>query len=231
MDFFTLTDSDTIGGCLELAHHPDVFTSCETTVAFPEDDCKIRLLLYGLNDPQLQHILGYRGNIFQVRDYLLAENIVHAVATPLDILNFRLGPDHIEKLLLLFDHFETRSGARQARTNDFITALLEHLTPEFMERLRRKWGIEPASAKPWQKGFIGGSCDYCSQYTGLTWTEVPQADDARRISGGAAAAARPRPAAFTAAPSPPRTPCTAWLSSITSATSGSGTCASPTSSA
>ncbi len=175
MDFFTLTDSDTINGCLELTHHADVFTSCETTVAFPEDDCKVRLLLYGVNEAQLQHILGYRGNIFLVRDYLLSEHIVHAVATPLDILNLRLGPDHVEKLLLLFDQFETRSGARQARTNDFMTALLEHLTPEFMERLRRKWSLEPASAKPWQKGFVGGSSDYCAQYTGLTWTEVPQA--------------------------------------------------------
>jgi glycosyltransferase involved in cell wall biosynthesis len=175
MDFVTLTDSDSIAGCLELAHHPDVFCSCETTVSFPEDDCKVRLLVFGLNESQLQKILSFRGNIFQVRDCLLSENLIHAVASPLDILNSRLNPDHIERLLLLFDHFETRSGGKQERTNDFITALLDHLTPEFMARLQKKWGIAPASDRPWQKGYIGGSNDYCGQYTGLTWTEVPQA--------------------------------------------------------
>ncbi|HEY3296922.1 MAG TPA: glycosyltransferase [bacterium] len=175
MDFFTLTDSDTIAGCLQLAHYEDVFSSCETTVEFPEDECKVRLLVFGLSEAQLQKMLSFRGQILPVRDYLLSEHLLHAVATPLDILNSRLSPDHIEKLLLLFDHFESRSGGKQARTNDFVAALLDHLTPEFMAGIRRKWGIEPAGDKPWQKGMIGGSNDYCGQYIGLTYTEVPQA--------------------------------------------------------
>ena len=175
MTFFTLTDPDTIQGCLQLSRYADVFTSCETTVAFPEDDCKIKLLLYGLNEEQLQHVLSYRGNIFQVRDYLLAEHIYHAVAAPLESLNGRLGPDHVEKLLLLFDHFETRCGMRHACTNEFLASLLDRLTPDFMHTLERKWQIQPASEKPWQKGYIGGSNDYCGQYIGLTWTEVPNA--------------------------------------------------------
>ncbi|MBU0509202.1 glycosyltransferase [bacterium] len=175
MDFFTLTDSDNIAGCLQLAHHGDVFTSCETTVEFPEDECMIELLLFGLREGQLQHLLGYRRNIYQVRDYLLSEGILHAVAAPLDILNLRLSPDHIERLLLLFDHFETRSGARHPRTNNYVTTLLDHLTPEFMNELQKKWGIEPASPRPWQKGYLGGSGDYCCQYIGLTWTEAAKA--------------------------------------------------------
>ncbi len=190
MDFFTLTDPDTLEGCLELSRHPDVFPSCETTVAFPDNDCKIKLLLYGLNEAQLKHLLAYRGNIFQARNYLLAENIFHAVASPLEPLNARLGVDHIEKLLLLFDHFETRSGMRHPRTNEFITALLDSLTPEFLFDLERKWRIQPASEKPWQKGYLGGSNDYCGQYIGLTWTDVPGVrttgellDSLRRRSG------------------------------------------------
>lgn len=174
MDFFTLTDPDTLTGCLELSHYPDVFSSCETTVVFPEDDCKIRLLLYDLNEAQLQQVLSYRGNIFSVRDYLLAEDIFHVVATPLEVLNGRLGANQVEKLLLLFDHFETRTGGRHERTNEFITTLLDHLTPDFMSALERKWQIQPASEKPWQKGYVGGSNDYCGQYIGLTWTEAEE---------------------------------------------------------
>ena len=44
-----------------------------------------------------------------------------------------------------------------------------------MEELQKKWPIQFASEKPWQKGFIGGSSDYCGQYIGLTWTEVQSA--------------------------------------------------------
>jgi glycosyltransferase involved in cell wall biosynthesis len=175
MDFFTLTDPDTLEGCLQLSKYPDVFPSCETTVAFPEDDCKIKLLLFGLNEAQLGHVLNYRGNIFQVRDYLGAENIFHAVASPLEALSGRLGPDHVERLLLLFDHFETRSGMLHPRTNEYITALLDRLTPEFLFSLERKWKIPPASEKPWQKGYLGGSNDYCGQYIGLTWTDTASA--------------------------------------------------------
>jgi glycosyltransferase involved in cell wall biosynthesis len=176
MDFFTLTDSDTIAGCLELAHHADVFPSCETLVVFPEDECKIRLLLFDVTERQLDRVLRMRGHLYSVREYLCAENMLHAVAAPLDILNSRLAPEHIERLLLLFDLFETRSGGKHARTNEFIADLLDHLTPEVIEKLHRKWGIEPSNAKPWQKGCLGGSNDYCGQYVGLTWTDVRSAD-------------------------------------------------------
>lgn len=172
MDFVTFTDSDTIAGCLELAEHADVFTSCATTLTFPEDECKIRIIICGLNEQQLQHLLAYRGHIYNVRDFLLAENLYHAVVAPLDILNNRLAPDHIEKLLLLFDHFELRSGARQQRTSDFLGILFDRLTPELLHHLQKKWTIQPAGPQPWQKGVIGGSDDYCGQYVGLTWTEV-----------------------------------------------------------
>lgn len=172
MGLVTFTDTDSIGGCLELAHHPDVFCSCETIVAFPEDDCKIKLLVFDLNETQLAQLLAYRGNIFNVRDYLAAENLLHAVASPIEILNNRLNPDHIERLLLMFDHFETRCGGRHERTNGCFTQLLDHLTPELMRDLQKKWKIDPASDRPWQKGHIGGSNDYCGQYVGLTWTET-----------------------------------------------------------
>jgi glycosyltransferase involved in cell wall biosynthesis len=174
MDFVTLTDSNSIEGCLEIAHHGDVFNACETPVVFPEDDCTIRLLVLGLTERQLEAMLKYRGHIYDVRDYLLSENLYHVVSSPLEIFNPRFNPDHIEKMLLLFDHFETRNGSRHARTNEFITSVLDHLSPEFMEELQKKWQIQPASEKPWQKGFVGGSSDYCGQYIGLTWTEVPQ---------------------------------------------------------
>ncbi|MBU1636670.1 glycosyltransferase [bacterium] len=184
MDFLALTDPDTLESYRQVAHHPDVIPGCETTVAFPEDDCKVKLIVLDINEDQLQKMISLRGNIFSVRDYLLAEHLYHVVAHPLEVLNARMGADHVEKLLLLFDHFEVRSGGRHLRTNEFLSDLLESLTPEYMESLYKKWVITPASDKPWQKGMIGASNDYCGQYIGLTYTELPQAKSADEFIAG-----------------------------------------------
>jgi glycosyltransferase involved in cell wall biosynthesis len=172
MDFVALTDSDTLEGYAQLAHHADVIPACETATQFPEDGCPVHLLIYGLNDAQLSKILSFRGNLYTVRDYLLSEDLFHVVAQPLEPHDGKLSADHIERLLLLFDHFESRSGGRQQRTNEFMSAFLDALTPEYLDQIQRKWKIQPASERPWQKGQIGSSNDYCGQYAGLTWTET-----------------------------------------------------------
>lgn len=176
MDFVTITDKDTIAGCAEIAHLPGVFISAGTTVAFPEDGCKIDILLYGITEEQLRDVRALRSNIYEVRDYLLEARIVHAVAAPLDVLSSRMGPDHIERLLILFDHFEGRSGGRPERSANFLKVLFKHLTKEFMEALADKWSIRPASDKPWQKGYVAGSCDYCGDYVGLTFAQCPDCE-------------------------------------------------------
>jgi hypothetical protein len=40
-------------------------------------------MIYGLNDAQLAKMLSFRGNLYNVREYLLAENLFHVVAQPL----------------------------------------------------------------------------------------------------------------------------------------------------
>jgi glycosyltransferase involved in cell wall biosynthesis len=173
MDFVTITDNDTIAGCDEIAHLPGAFVSAGTTCAFPEDGCKIEILLYGITQEHLSDVQRLRTNIYEVRDYLREKKIVHAVASPLDVLSSRMGTEHFERLLLLFDHFEGLSGARPERSAIFLNTLFEHLTREFMEALEEKWGIRPTSDKPWQKGYVAGSCDYCGDYVGLTYAQCP----------------------------------------------------------
>ncbi|MCB9357360.1 MAG: glycosyltransferase [Calditrichaeota bacterium] len=175
MDFVALTDTDTLDGFAQIAQFPDAIPACETSVIFPEDGRPLRLLIYGLTESQLIKILAFRGQLYDVRDYLLAENLYHVVAQPLEPHDGMLNADHVERMLLLFDHFETRSTGRQERSNLFMAALLDALTPEYLDQLVRKWKIEPASERPWQKGQFGGSNDYCAQYAGLTWTETPSA--------------------------------------------------------
>jgi predicted metal-dependent phosphoesterase TrpH len=52
MDFVTITDHDTIDGNLEIADLPGTFISEEVTTYFPQDPCKIHLLVWGISEAQ-----------------------------------------------------------------------------------------------------------------------------------------------------------------------------------
>ena len=49
MDFVTLTDHDTIDGALQIAHRANVIVGEELTCWFPEDGCKMHVLVYGID--------------------------------------------------------------------------------------------------------------------------------------------------------------------------------------
>src|ERR1700754_4583060 len=51
-DFVTITDHDTIEGCLEIADLPQTFLSEQVTTYFPQDPCKIHILVWGLSEAQ-----------------------------------------------------------------------------------------------------------------------------------------------------------------------------------
>ena len=55
MDFVTITDHDDIRGSLELvSKYPDnCFVSCEVTAYFPQDNCKVHILVYDIGQPTL----------------------------------------------------------------------------------------------------------------------------------------------------------------------------------
>jgi predicted metal-dependent phosphoesterase TrpH len=83
MDFVTLTDHDRIDGCLEIADLPGAFISEQVTTWFPEDHCQVHLLVWGLTEAQHRDISRLRENIYDLQQYLAAENLAHAVAHPL----------------------------------------------------------------------------------------------------------------------------------------------------
>ena len=114
MDFVTITDHDTIEGCLQIADLPDTFISEQITTYFPQDPCKINLLAWGISEAQHDEIAKLRENIFDLQHYLQGEQIAHAVAHPLYSINGKLETAHLERLILLFKHFEGFNGLRDA---------------------------------------------------------------------------------------------------------------------
>ena len=57
MSFVTITDHNTIDGSIQLAEkYEDTFTGLQSTTYFPEDGCKVHILVYGLTGDQFEEI-------------------------------------------------------------------------------------------------------------------------------------------------------------------------------
>jgi len=175
MQFVTISDHNRIDGALEIAHLPGTFLSSELTTYFPEDGCKIHLLVTGVSEAEFAELERLRENIYELRDYCLARGIVHSVAHPLFSVNGRLAVSHFEKLLLLFKRFEGINGARHPRACRLARAIFESLTPELIGQMAERHGIEPLGPEPWIKWLTGGSDDHGGQYIASAFTTTPAA--------------------------------------------------------
>lgn len=173
MDLVTLTDHNTLDGALEIAELPGVFLSEEVTTYFPEDRCKIHLLVWNLNEAQHREIVALRENIFELSAYLLAQGLAHAVAHPLYQINHKLTESHVERLFLLFRCFEGRNGLRNHLLNQTFVHLVDRLTPEKLARYADKHGLPPTHPEPWRKVLTAGSDDKSGFFAARTYTETP----------------------------------------------------------
>ncbi len=177
MDFVTISDHNCIRGALEIAHLPGTFISNEVTTYFPEDGCKIHVLVFGIDERQFRAIQELREDIYQLHRYLVEENVLSAVAHPMYRVNGRLTIDHLEKLLLMFSRFEGINGARERRGADLVAAIFRNLTPELIARMADRHGMEPTGPEPWKKTFVGGSNDHSGAHVGTAHTMTPFAQD------------------------------------------------------
>ena len=172
MDFVTLTDHDTIEGCLRISDLPNTFISEQITTYFPQDPCKIHLLVWGLTEAQHAEIVTLRDNIFDLQQFLQKSNLTHAVAHPLFSINGKLQASHLERLILLFKHFEGINGLRDALLSDLSQLLFKGLTKAKVEEFASRHGLAPTHAEPWKKIFVAGSDDHGGQFVASAFTET-----------------------------------------------------------
>ena len=178
MDFVTVTDHNTLAGSLAIADLPGVFLSAEMTTYFPEDRCKIHCLVFGVTEADFAELDATRENIYEFAGLLRRRGIAHAVAHPLFRINDRLTPDHVEKLLLLFNHFELLNGSRDRRAAQIARRVFDGLTPEWIARMADRHGLEPVGPEPWRKHLTGGSDDHSGLFVAAAHTATPPAADA-----------------------------------------------------
>jgi len=174
MNLVTITDHDDIRGCLELieSHPYDCFISCEVTAYFPDDECKVHILVYGISKQQYEHMMAIRRNLFSLRDYIIEQNIAYSVAHATYDQDGKLSFDHIEKLILMFNVFEVINGGSAALNNKLLQRYLTRLNKTMLKEMQAKHGITPVGESPWIKGFTGGSDDHCGLLIGSAYTQT-----------------------------------------------------------
>ena len=173
MTFVTLTDHNRIDGALAIADQPGVFLSEQISTQFPEDRARVELLAWGITEAQHREIQLARENIYDLQRYLAEQGIVHAVAHPLYKLDDRLSAANIEKLILLFRHFEGLNGLRHALLSDVAEHLFSSLTPGKIDEFANRHGFAPTHPEPWRKVLVGGSDDHGGLFPGAAWTSTP----------------------------------------------------------
>ncbi|MEA3372703.1 MAG: glycosyltransferase [Campylobacterota bacterium] len=171
MTHFTITDHDQIGGCLEIAHLPGVFISEEATAYFPEDRCRIHVLCYDITVEQHEAIQQLRYNVYDLVDYLQAQNILHVFAHPLYDMDGRLNETHIERCLLMFDNWEIINGTRSGISAKLTQEITEKFSVDGLLELERKYGFNKRRRS--HISFTGGSDDHGGMDAGRTYTKCP----------------------------------------------------------
>ena len=165
MDFVTITDHDTIAGCLELADRPDVFISEELTTWFADEPQAVHVLCYGITPEDHEFLQAHAGDLETCAAYLHEHEITCALAHPFFHVAAPLTARHRRRLAQLFPVWEVRNGSRARELNMPAAVYIE-----------THGGTG-----------IGGSDDHAGVDIGRTYTETRA-----RVLAGTVSGAHPR---------------------------------------
>lgn len=167
MDLVTITDHDSIGGCLEfLERHPDAgdfIIGEEVTCRFPDGDIEVHLGVYGLNEAIHRELQPLRPNVFDVAALLRERGVFFALN---HLLFFYRGQTTLDSYLRLIDEvpaLEARNGTMLPAHNDLV---------------------ERAAIASGRLAMTAGSDAHTLRRIGTTFTEVPGASDAAAFLDG-----------------------------------------------
>ncbi len=159
MDLVTITDHDSIDGCLELLSRcpvKDFIIGEEVSAYLPDFQHQIHIGVYDITESQHNDIQKLRGDVRELTGYLRAQRIVFALNHFFH--NFQRGEQlqqYMERMGELFDVFEEQNGAMQRVHNLFISQLLRHMERRG-KRLSRTGGSDSHTLRR-----IGRTCTVC----------------------------------------------------------------------
>jgi glycosyltransferase involved in cell wall biosynthesis len=179
-DVVTITNHNNALSCWELLDKGyDIITGAEFTCTFPELEIKVHVLIYGFTKEQEQELIKRRKDIYNFLGYAKQQGLPTVLPHPLYFDCADIARSHImlEKCLLIFERFEVLNGQRDVWQNLMTVEWLKNCTPEMIDELGKKHGINPFDycTTPYDKCFIGGSDDHMGTFAGTcgTFLHVP----------------------------------------------------------
>jgi predicted metal-dependent phosphoesterase TrpH len=165
MDLVTITDHDSINGCLELLSRlpgaDDVIMGEEVSCRFPgSSDIEVHLGVYGITEALHRDIQPLRNNVLDVVARLREAGVFFALN---HLLHFYRGQLPLESYLRLLSEvpaLEARNGTMVPAHNVLVERMVQHLRSS-----ENDVGGWPA--------MIGGSDAHTLRRIGWTWTEAP----------------------------------------------------------
>ena len=129
MDFVTLTDHDSIDGCLYLLNKnpdlPDFFISEEVETWFPDTRQRIHVNVFDIDEKQHDEISRRRMNIYDLHEYIRQENILASANHMFQNYRMRNSPrQYLDEMLRMFDVFEVKNGAMASQHNRLVEDLM-----------------------------------------------------------------------------------------------------------
>jgi predicted metal-dependent phosphoesterase TrpH len=129
MDFVTITDHDSIDGCLALLNRnpelPDFFISEEVETWFPDTRQRIHVNVFDIDERQHDEIARRRHNIYDLHEYIQEERILASANHMFQNYRMRNSPRrYFEEMLRMFDVFEVKNGAMTAHHNRLVEDLM-----------------------------------------------------------------------------------------------------------
>jgi hypothetical protein len=162
MDIVTLTDHDSIDGCLSfLSTHPsvsDFFVSEEISCRFPGTTLEVHLGAYGMTEALHREVQSLRDNVFDVAGALRKAGIFVSLNHLLFFYREQLPLADYLRLIDAVPAVEARNGTMLRGHNELVADLVR--------RPRDAFRSTPLS-------LLGGSDAHTLRRVGLTWTDAP----------------------------------------------------------
>jgi predicted metal-dependent phosphoesterase TrpH len=160
MNVVTITDHDSIDGCLELlSRHPgavDILVAEEVSCRFPQGDIEVHLGVYGMTEALHADIQPLRRNVFDVIARLREADAFFALNHLLHFYRSEAPLEAYLHLLSAVPAIELRNGSMLRAHNELISHLCStRLAPDL------------------PLAIVAGSDAHTLRRVGRTWTEAP----------------------------------------------------------
>jgi predicted metal-dependent phosphoesterase TrpH len=162
MDIVTLTDHDSIDGCLSfLSTHPsvtDFIVSEEISCRFPGTTLEVHLGAYGITEALHREMQPLRHNVFEVAGALRKAGVFVSLNHLLFFYREQLPLADYLRLVDSVPAVEARNGTMLREHNELVADLVRGARDAF---------------GPTSLSLLGGSDAHTLRRVGLTWTDAP----------------------------------------------------------